>query len=139
MDENTFSSLGSKSSVGDSGSKEDDALHQIYLFQHRTTKLDKPLGKTTGWIHDAALNQPIVEMIASAQYTKYNKQGHLYIKVTHNNNNNMMTEDHVMPVNTIVLCSGQVEHTSLRDEVSLNMKCLLYMIGGAYYAGELCV
>ena len=118
--------------------EEEDAPRQIYLLQRKTTKLGKGLGKTTGWIHRAALNQPSVEMIAGAQYTKIDEQGHLHIKVTQKNKNNKTTtEDRVLDVDTIVLCSGQVEHTTLRDEASSNLKRKLYVIGGAYYAGEL--
>ena len=110
---------------------------QLYLLQRKTSKLGKGLGKTTGWIHRTTLKQSgAVEMIAGATYNEIDPQGRLHISITDPKNKTTKT-NRVLDVDTIVLCSGQVEHTTLRDEASPALRRRLYAIGGAYQAGEL--
>ncbi|QKD42126.1 FAD-dependent oxidoreductase (plasmid) [Alicycliphilus denitrificans] len=46
------------------------AARQIVLLQRKASKPGAGLGKTTGWIHRAALNMKQVEMIAGANYER---------------------------------------------------------------------
>ncbi|KAL7573593.1 hypothetical protein ACA910_008728 [Epithemia clementina (nom. ined.)] len=120
---------------------------QLYMLQRKTSKLGKGLGKTTGWIHRATLKQSgAVEMIAGAQYQQIDANGHLHITTTTTTDKKnkkasttttTSSPPRILEVDTIVLCSGQVEHTTLRDEASPALKRRLYAIGGAYHAGEL--
>jgi 2,4-dienoyl-CoA reductase (NADPH2) len=48
---------------------------QVTLLQRKSGKLGKGLGKTTGWIHRAALQMKQVEMIGGVNYERIGPQG----------------------------------------------------------------
>jgi 2,4-dienoyl-CoA reductase (NADPH2) len=101
---------------------------KITLLQRKKGKLGAGLGKTTGWIHRATLNQSgAVHMVNGVSYEKIDENGHLHVK-------NSKGEIDVLDVDTIVICAGQVEK---RDLVSEKLSDKLFLIGGAYAAGEL--
>ena len=43
---------------------------KLYLLQRKTSKLGKGLGKTSGWVHRAALKHRHVEMIPGCSYER---------------------------------------------------------------------
>ena len=100
---------------------------QIYLLQRKAGKPGAGLGKTTGWIHRAALNRNGVEMLAGVTYDAIDEVG-LHITVG--------GKPRVLAVDHIVLCTGQ---ESLRDLVeplrTAGLK--MHLIGGADVAKEL--
>jgi 2,4-dienoyl-CoA reductase (NADPH2) len=102
----------------------------VYLLQRKATQPGKGLGKTTGWIHRAALKKKKVEMIAGANYDAIDANG-LHITFGEKKENPTLLE-----VDTIVLCTGQ---ESLRELVApleaAGIKT--HIIGGAFEAGEL--
>jgi 2,4-dienoyl-CoA reductase (NADPH2) len=103
---------------------------QVYLLQRKATQPGKGLGKTTGWIHRAALKKKKVEMIAGANYDAIDAKG-LHITFGEKKENPTLLE-----VDTIVLCTGQ---EPLRELVApleaAGVKT--HIIGGAFEAGEL--
>jgi len=104
---------------------------QLYLMQRKKSKLGAGLGKTTGWIHRATLNQSgAVEMLKEVTYEKIDENGYLHIKEK--------GKDRVLEVDNIVLCAGQVERRDLDEKAKTsNLSDKVYSIGGAYKAGEL--
>jgi 2,4-dienoyl-CoA reductase (NADPH2) len=103
---------------------------QVTLLQRKATSIGKGLGKTTGWIHRAALKKKKVEMIAGVNYEGIDAKG-LHISYGEKHENPTLIE-----CDTIVLCTGQ---EPLRELVApleaAGVKT--HLIGGAFEAGEL--
>ncbi len=105
-------------------------VRQVTLLQRKPGKHGAGLGKTTGWIHRAALKMKQVEMLAGVNYERIGDEG-LFIT---------FGKDHqdgtVLAVDTIVLCAGQEPMRELEAPLrAAGMK--LHLIGGALEAGEL--
>ncbi len=79
---------------------------EIYLLQRKKSKPGAGLGKTTGWIHRAALKMKRVEMMAGVNYEGVVAGG---LAVSFGEKHEKAT---VLEVDTIVLCAGQ---ESLRE------------------------
>ena len=103
---------------------------QVTLLQRKATKLGKGLGKTTGWIHRAALKMKDVRMIGGVNYERIDAQG-LYISYGEARENPELIE-----VDTIVLCAGQVPQRDLADQLA-SAGITAHVIGGADVASEL--
>jgi 2,4-dienoyl-CoA reductase (NADPH2) len=103
---------------------------QVYLLQRKATAPGKGLGKSTGWIHRAALKKKKVEMIAGANYDGIDAKG-LHISFGEHRDKPTLLE-----VDTIVLCTGQ---EPLRELVAplAAAGVKTHIIGGAFEAGEL--
>ncbi|WP_406740542.1 FAD-dependent oxidoreductase [Streptomyces atratus] len=99
----------------------------VHLIQRRTGKVGAGLGKTTGWIHRTELRHRGVTMIAGAAYDRIDDQG-LHLTVD--------GEQHVLPVDTIVVCAGQEPRRDLYEEL-LAAGRTAHLIGGADVAAEL--
>ncbi len=102
---------------------------EVWLLQRKPGKPGKGLGKTTGWIHRAALAAKGVQMIGGVSYSRIDAQG---LHLTHGEDGR--TE--VLPVDTVVLCAGQ---EPARD-LSLALEAAgvaHHRIGGADVAAEL--
>jgi 2,4-dienoyl-CoA reductase (NADPH2) len=104
---------------------------QVHLMQRKKGKLGASLGKTTGWIHRATLKMGGVHNINGVTYDRVDENGHLHY-----------TKDgtqHVLEVDNIVLCAGQVEFKELENQAQgeEDLAAKVYTIGGAYQAGEL--
>lgn len=97
---------------------------QVWLLQRKAEKPGRSLGKTTGWIHRAALAAKGVTLLGGVTYREITAQG-------------LMIErggtPELLPVDTVVLCAGQDPNRSLAD--SLSIPC--HIIGGADVAAEL--
>ncbi len=100
---------------------------QIFMLQRKSGKLGANLGKTTGWIHRAELQDSGVEMYDSVTYQKWDEQG-LHILV--NEKSRVLAVDHV------VICAGQVTTSSMADELA-KLEQNFHIIGGAFEASEL--
>lgn len=109
------------------GPKPEAPARQVMLLQRKAQKLGKGLGKTTGWIHRAALAMKNVEMIGGVNYEEITPEG-LHISTGEGRENPRLLE-----VDTIVLCAGQLPERSLAD--ALGDKA--HVIGGADVAAEL--
>ena len=103
---------------------------RVFLLQRKKTKPGAGLGKTTGWIHRAALRAKGVEMLAGVNYEGVVEKG---LAVSFGEGREKAT---VLEVDSIVLCAGQ---ESLRElEAPLRAAgASVHLIGGAALAGEL--
>ena len=110
------------------GPEPEAPARRITLLQRKTSKLGKGLGKTTGWIHRAALQAKNVEMLGGIRYERITAEG---IYVTEGGED---ADPRLIPADTIVLCAGQVPERSLADRISHNN---VHVIGGADVAAEL--
>ena len=103
-----------------------ESPREVYLLQRSAGKMGERLGKTTGWIHRAALKKKKVQMISGITYQKIDDEG-LHILIN--------GEAQVLEVDNIVICAGQVSNnqlfTTLKEK---NVK--VHLIGGAFEAGE---
>ena len=110
------------------------AARQVTLLQRKPGKLGSNLGKTTGWIHRAALKTKNVEMLSGVNYERITQQlGGLSLFITYGEKriNGMMLE-----VDTIVLCAGQEPLQELLEPLKA-AGINTHLIGGAQEAGEL--
>ncbi|MEU0374964.1 NADPH-dependent 2,4-dienoyl-CoA reductase [Streptomyces sp. NPDC006283] len=99
----------------------------VHLLQRKTSKVGAGLGKTTGWIHRTELKHRGVTMTAGATYRRIDDEGlHLTVDGTAS----------VLPVDTVVLCTGQEPQRGLYDELSAAGRTV-HLIGGADVAAEL--
>jgi len=103
---------------------------QVYLLQRKPAPLGKGLGKTTGWIHRAALKMKRVEMIGGVNYERIDSRG-LHVSFGESREKPTLLE-----VDTIVLCPGQEPCRELADPLRAKGQHV-HLIGGADVAAEL--
>ncbi|MFD5098715.1 FAD-dependent oxidoreductase [Streptomyces albidochromogenes] len=99
----------------------------VHLLQRKATKVGAGLGKTTGWIHRTELKHRGVTMVAGAAYDRIDDEG-LHVTVD--------GEQRLIPVDTVVLCTGQEPRRELYDTL-LAAGLPVHLIGGADVAAEL--
>jgi 2,4-dienoyl-CoA reductase (NADPH2) len=103
---------------------------QVYLLQRKAAPLGKGLGKTTGWIHRAALRMKRVEMIGGVNYERIDERGlHISFGTEH-------AQPTVLEVDQVVLCAGQEPLCDLYQPL-LEAGHGVHKIGGADVATEL--
>ncbi len=100
---------------------------QVTMFQRKESKMGKGLGKTTGWIHRAALKNKSVAMITGASYSRIDDEGLHIIKDN---------QDQVYAVDHVVLCTGQEPLRRMYSEL-IEQGLSVHLIGGADVASEL--
>ena len=100
---------------------------QVTMFQRKESKMGKGLGKTTGWIHRAALKNKSVDMVTGVSYTRIDDQG---LHVQKDNAEQAYAVDHV------VLCTGQEPLRLMQQELT-ERGLAVHLIGGADVASEL--
>jgi len=111
-----------------------EPVRQLFLLQRKTSKVGAGLGKTSGWVHRAALARNGVAMLAGVQYDKIDEQG-LHITVG--------GKARLLAVDNVVICAGQDSQAELMPEMGKDGKPLLaggprfHKIGGAALAAEL--
>lgn len=103
---------------------------QITLLQRKAEKPGKRLGKTTGWIHRAALAMKDVKMVAGVNYERIEEAG---IMVSFGEARERPT---LIEADTVVLCAGQLSDRSLADALE-EQGTPCHVIGGADVAAEL--
>lgn len=99
----------------------------LHLCQRRPGKLGRSLGKTTGWIHRAALKHGGVHMHSSCVYRRIDAQG-LHVDIDRNPT--------VLAVDHVIVCAGQVPERSLEQPLR-TAGLRVHRIGGADEAAEL--
>jgi len=102
----------------------------VTMMQRKPSKPGKGLGKTTGWIHRASLTMKEVNMIAGVNYERIDDEG------VHISFGEAREKPQVVPVDTVVLCAGQLSDRSLADALEARGKPC-HVIGGADVAAEL--
>ena len=80
----------------------------VTLLQRKAGKLGAGLGKTTGWIHRAALKMKNVQMVSGVNYERIGAlgdgSGALGLFVTYGEDRH---DGEVIACDSIVLCAGQ--------------------------------
>jgi len=112
------------------GPKPRPAAREVLLLQRKPGKLGASLGKTTGWIHRAALKMKHVQMMGGVNYERIADEGLLVSFGKKRERPTWITCDNV------VLCAGQVPLRELADAQQAQGKPV-HIIGGAFEAGEL--
>ena len=116
--------------VAAAGPQPEPPVREVTLLQRKAQKLGKNLGKTTGWIHRAALQMKNVKMIGGVNYERIDADG------LHVSSGEARENPTLIAVDTIVLCAGQVSERSLADAlIAAGRTC--HVIGGADVASEL--
>ncbi len=107
-----------------------EPARQVYLLQRKTSRIGKGLGKTTGWVHRAALAAKGVEQLTGVNYERIDDEG-LHITF-----GPKRERPRVLDVDTVVVCAGQ---ESVRDlvDVLTERGVVTHVIGGADVAAEL--
>ena len=112
------------------GPQPEPAAREITLIQRKAQKHGKNLGKTTGWIHRAALKMKDVNFVGGVNYERIDAKG-LHVSFGEARENPTLIE-----ADTIVMCAGQVPERSLADALEAKgIAC--HVIGGADVASEL--
>jgi len=106
----------------------DSPARKIVMMQRKTTKVGKGLGKTTGWIHRAALKMKNVQMISGVSYQKVDDDG-LHVLLNG-------TDPQIIECDTVVVCAGQLSRRDLVTELE-DANLPVHLIGGSKLAGEL--
>lgn len=119
-----------RSGLAPEGPQPHAPARQVTLLQRKSERLGKRLGKTTGWIHRAALKMKNVEMIGGVNYEGIDADG------LHVSFGEARERPTVIEADTVVLCAGQVSERSLADALEARgVAC--HVIGGADVAAEL--
>ena len=103
---------------------------KVYLLQRKATRPGSGLGKTTGWIHRAALKAKKVEMIAGVGYEGIDERG-LTLSSGKDRERRRLLE-----VDTVVLCTGQEPLRELEAPLRAG-GVNVHLVGGADVAVEL--
>ncbi|MEV8609687.1 NADPH-dependent 2,4-dienoyl-CoA reductase [Amycolatopsis sp. NPDC051373] len=97
----------------------------VYLLQRKKTPIGASLGKTSGWVHRAALKAKGVERISGVTYERVDDAG-LHVTVD--------GKPRLLEVDTVVVCAGQEPVRDLADALG---SAPVHLIGGAEVAAEL--
>ena len=105
----------------------DAPAREVWLLQRKDEALGKHLGKTSGWVHRAALKDKQVKMLGGVNYERIDDAGlHITVK----------GEPRTLAVDHVVICAGQEPLRALQSPLeSAGMR--VHLIGGAHTAGEL--
>jgi 2,4-dienoyl-CoA reductase (NADPH2) len=96
-------------------------------MQRKAGKLGRGLGKTTGWIHRAALAAKGVDMLAGVEYRAITKTGVLIAQGG---------VERLIEADTVVICAGQTSQRDVADR-AIAAGLPVHIIGGADRAAEL--
>ena len=103
------------------------ASRQITILQRKPKKIAGP-GKTTGWIHRAALEAKGVRLLSGVEYIGVEDAG-LRIRTPDG-------AEHLLEVDNVIVCAGQHPNRELEESVRALGKTV-HIIGGAFKAAEL--
>jgi len=117
-------------------------LREVYMVQRKASRQGKSLGKTTGWVHKAAVKGKKVEQISGATYEKIDDAGlHLAFYEEKKDKKGRviskeLKERRVIEVDNIVLCTGQESVKELAEPLKA-AGIDVTIVGGADLAAEL--
>ncbi len=103
---------------------------EVYLLQRTAGRIGARLGKTSGWVHRAALKHKGVHELSGVGYERIDDDG-LHISLGEDG-----SERRVLAVDTIIVCAGQESVRDLLDGLTL-AGVVTHVIGGADVAAEL--
>ena len=105
----------------------------VVLLQRKRTSIGKGLGKTSGWVHRAALRAKGVEHVTGVvSYDRVDDDG-LHVTVAVGDDG--ATQRRTYAVDTVVLCAGQESVRALGDELRAR-GVTTHLVGGADVAAE---
>ncbi|MEV0251113.1 NADPH-dependent 2,4-dienoyl-CoA reductase [Nocardia sp. NPDC050712] len=106
------------------------AAREVVLLQRKSSAFGSGLGKTSGWVHRAALKAKGVDHVGGVNYERIDDNG-LHISF-----GEKRERPQLIPVDNVIICAGQ---ESVRDlEEPLRAAGIdLHLIGGADLASEL--
>ncbi|MQY26356.1 NADPH-dependent 2,4-dienoyl-CoA reductase [Nocardia aurantia] len=106
------------------------AAREVVLLQRKSTPFGRSLGKTTGWVHRAALQAKGVEQLGGVNYERIDDRG-LHISF-----GEKRQRPRVIDCDNVIVCAGQ---ESVRDLVEPLEAAgvTTHLIGGAELAAEL--
>ena len=113
--------------LAEGGARPAPPARQVTLLQRKAERPGRRLGKTTGWIHRAALRMKGVQMLSGVGYERIDGEG---LHISRDGASELIAAD------TIVLCAGQVPERSLADAL-IARGITPHVIGGADVAAEL--
>ena len=116
--------------LASAGPQPEPPARRITLLQRKSEAPGKRLGKTTGWIHRAALRMKDVKMMGGVNYERIDAGG---IEISQGEARENPSK---IEVDTIVLCAGQLPERSLADALEARGMSP-HVIGGADVAAEL--
>ncbi|MGY0497167.1 FAD-dependent oxidoreductase [Nocardia sp. FBN12] len=106
------------------------AARDVVLLQRKSTPFGKDLGKTSGWVHRAALKAKGVEQVGGVNYDRIDDAGlHISFGEKHEN-------PRVIEVDNVIVCAGQESVRELEEPLRA-AGVDLHLIGGADLAAEL--
>ncbi len=105
--------------------KPEPSPRQVYLLQRKKSPIGAGLGKTSGWVHRAALRAKGVEKISGVSYDRIDDAG---LHVT------LDGKPRLLEVDTVVVCAGQESVRELADALG---DVPVHLVGGADEAREL--
>ena len=100
---------------------------EVYLLQRGEGKFGARLGKTSGWVHRAALKAMRVQTIGGVAYERIDDRG-LHLRIGN--------DIRVLDVDDIVVCAGQESNRELLQPLQSGGQ-EVHVIGGADVATEL--
>jgi len=106
----------------------------VVLLQRKTSSIGKGLGKTSGWVHRAALKAKGVEHVTGV--TAYDLIDDEGLHVTVAAGADGATERRTYAVDSVVVCAGQESVRTIADDLDAR-GLVTHVIGGADVAGEL--
>jgi 2,4-dienoyl-CoA reductase (NADPH2) len=107
--------------------KPEPSPRQVYLLQRKKSGIGAGLGKTSGWVHRAALKAKGVERIPGVTYERIDDAGlHLTVDGV----------PRLLEVDTVVVCAGQEPVRELAGELTAAGRPV-HLVGGADVAAEL--
>ena len=110
------------------------SAREVTLLQRKATKPGAGLGKTTGWIHRAALKAKGVQMLTGVNYERIGEvDGALSLAISFGADRRDAT---VLACDSIVLCTGQEPLRALAAPLQA-AGTAVHLIGGALEAREL--
>lgn len=110
--------------------KPSPAARDVVLLQRKSTPFGKDLGKTSGWVHRAALKAKGVEQVGGVNYERIDDRGlHISFGEKHE-------KPRVIEVDNVIVCAGQESVRELEEPLRA-AGVDLHLIGGADLAAEL--
>ncbi|MQY20241.1 NADPH-dependent 2,4-dienoyl-CoA reductase [Nocardia macrotermitis] len=106
------------------------ATREVVLLQRKSGSFGKSLGKTTGWVHRAAVKAKGVEQIGGVNYERIDDRG-LHISFGENR-----ARPTVIDCDNVILCAGQESVRELVEPLR-SAGVRIHLIGGADVAAEL--
>src|SRR6187200_273074 len=114
---------------------------QVVLLQRKSSSIGRGLGKTSGWVHRAALKTKGVEQVTGVvSYDRIDDEG-LHVTVALGQGKDAgadgpATEQRTYAVDSVVVCAGQESVRTVADALE-ERGLTVHVIGGAEVAAEL--